>query len=684
MPSSPSRAQHGRTLPKRAPLGEITASAANEISARVARAEPWSPPPKVDADRNVFVLSPFPEKPAQVLLPSTVRKQKSLQNISSAAQSPLEPERRPQVRLKRSVKTLRDLYEAQAEESSRPGTAISVDNRSSRPGTAGSRLRSQSSSDGLSGKYAWEHFKSLAAADEFALLPSLPETGSNLRHTGPSSSFALRAKCPPTSSPNYRLYSPTLSPKLPIFRDLAELPSGEASDVLTQNSTAFDDVDEIDSSPNVVRLGPSSSMAQLPTLSELESISDYEALGTTMVSPEDTVKIVPPSSSLGRMTSSSSSSSRKRKRADDDKDSSSAANHRSPRQFKTGLPQKVPDDLPEPLSSSPPRSRSADLPEPLSSTPHLERSAPLEPLSSSDPVAMQSSPPEEQRTSSPVDDSSPVLRVLHPATSSPEQQSVAKTHASLQVALFTGPALSSSPEPSDKHPVVRAPLLAQMAGLMVPKRRVRSLKSTDALEARWPVRLSADTSLRLSRTASPASVILDEEDAVGLEYVQDSDVMNDPTNNSQVRIIPDSERHEGSTASRGFGFPFNRKANQWSPPSIGGTSTKTPGSPLYRAQIACYLTGFVFPISWFIGAALPLPPRPEALLDIEKHSWQRISADITDWEEFRNQTKAKGKQEIVWQNTKWWRTLNRCMCVIGTLVIILVIVLAVVGTRNKW
>ncbi|RMZ79109.1 hypothetical protein DV738_g3474, partial [Chaetothyriales sp. CBS 135597] len=805
MSSSPSRAQPGRKMPKREPLGEITASAANEISARVARAEPWSPPPKADVEhRNALLLSPFPAKPAQVLLPSTVRKQKSLQNIANAAAitSP-EPERRPQVRLKRSVKTLRDMYEAQAEEQSRPGTAISFDNRSSRPGTAGSRLRSQSSSDGLSGKYAWEHFKSLAAADELAILPALPEIGPSLRHTGRRASATAHSKPIPSSSPNFRLHSPVLSPGFSIFQDLAELASSEVS---PEDSSALE---EVESSPNVVRIGPSSSMTHLPPLSELESLSDYRVSDATVISPEETVKIVPPSSSHGRTASTSSSGSRKRKRAYcDAQDLSSDPVRRSPWQFKSRPVEKWSADLPEPLFTRRELDASVQLSEP--------------PVSSSDPVEMQSSPPSEDKTSSPVDDvsspveddSSPVVRVLNPASSSPERQTVQDTHASLQDALFAGPVRSSSPETSEQHPVIRAPLLAQMAGLMVPKRRIRSPKSLDALEARWPDRLSADTSMYVTRPGSLVSVTY-EEDEGDTDHVERIELMSDPTNNSKDYIISECERYEGedevaalpgddhgshatlgitsepsklsltatvgfkprfidrqqqasygtaqenapgsreseiqvlemdprstirpvslpppmdprahwkdavdnlnrynherratlsamqlrpsssdwlsggrrvrrppmtfqqrighlrslsphlhhdqrlntsSTASRGFGFPFNSKANQWSAPSLVGPSNKIPGNGRYKAQIGCYLTGFIFPILWFVAAALPLPPRPEALADIEKGSWQRISADVSDWEEFRLQAKAKGEQEVLWQNAKWWRTLNR-------------------------
>ena len=127
MSSSPSRPQTGRTTPKPTPLAERTQSQANEISSRLSRPNSRSNV-KSEAERHVFGTSPFPTKPAHVLLPSTLRKQKSSKNLvadlfatssGSAPLSPTEPAdprragRKPQVKLKRSVKTLRDLYEAQ-------------------------------------------------------------------------------------------------------------------------------------------------------------------------------------------------------------------------------------------------------------------------------------------------------------------------------------------------------------------------------------------------------------------------------------------------------------------------------------------------------------------------------------------------------------------------------------------
>ena len=956
MSSSPSRPQTGRTTPKRTPLAERTQSQANEISSRFSRPNSRSNI-KSDAERNVFTTSPFPTKPAHVLLPSTLRKQKSSQNLvadlfASAGSGlisltestdPQWARRRPQMKLKRSVKTLRDMYEAQADELSRPGTALSAGQRSSRPGTSNSRVRSASSSDGLSGRFAWEHFKSVAA-DDLALLPSLPEFAPTLKQIGSQSSFAARAaKHAATSSPNFRIHGVTSSPKMPIYKDLSELSSDDASEVPTTEPST---TEEGESSPNIVKLGRTSSVEHLPPLDEVESSPNFVKFDTS--SPARTVKGVRPSSLPPRPTSSSSTSSRKRKRSAGDGGRSFAA-----RACATN-----------PFPSSPPHERSSES---------------TEALSSPTPAGIRSSPPiSGSLAASSLNDSSPVVRVLNQDSSSSDQLPMIETHTNLQAVLSSEPAPSSSPAAPIQYPVVHAPTSAQMAGLMIPKRKQRSSQITDSLGPKWPSRLSgngSDTSVNRprseSKTISKRSSFVSEGEGFDLEALPVAAyMMSESANSSQIRIIPDSERHEGedevaalpgdgygyrsppmgpirgnsylsgsgssqsrlnslqssfdnrirsmtslahsrqdsmrsyrpdssssmvsayvvptwarryysgfypdsfqylahstsnvnlavtqiqpatqpqraeslatsrssrpsfqsirrsisdritsivknrprlearkshimpgvgplvsnpirgpataalqsqnaaqhfdpratirpvsfpllpadprsqwngvaedladphhhrqsyppqayirqtsgstlsndpsqpsvihhvhrnrlgqipdmsphlhhdhrlntgSTASRGFGYPFNRKSNRWSAPSIYDAPAQSSGNTLRNAQVICFLAGFAIPLTWFLGALLPLPARPDSFGDIEKNQWQRQRCEVTDWDEMdviarlRAEKMAKGREEVSWQNARWWRTLNRYMCVVGVLVLILVIVLAVVGTKN--
>jgi hypothetical protein len=127
-------------------------------------------------------------------------------------------------------------------------------------------------------------------------------------------------------------------------------------------------------------------------------------------------------------------------------------------------------------------------------------------------------------------------------------------------------------------------------------------------------------------------------------------------------------------------------------------------------QVICFAVGFLLPVTWFVGAVLPLPPRPESYPDIEKNHWERIHAEgagghghhstdhpqhysyygqaVLDEENdgisrLKAEKLVRGNEEVMWQNIRWWRTLNRWMSSVGALVLVLVIVLAVVGTR-RW
>ena len=501
MSSSPQRSPRTtpKTTPKRTPLRERSRSEANEISSRVRRE------PKLNDDvGDVFAATPFPTKPQQILLPSTLRKQKSSKTLASdvfgssqhgtSRQEPRQAQgngKRPAVRLKRSVKTLRDMYEAQAEES-RPSTALTT----SRPGTSNSRLRSYSSNEGLSGRYAWEQLNRISS-DDLAVLPSIPASHSTTKRPVSQSSFASRAaRHAATSSPNFRVLDATSSPRIPVFKDLSEGSSaifeGEESDDMMHNETI--------SSPNVVKLGRSSSYEDLPALSPTRpSARGVEA------SPARTIVALQPSSPIRRSASSSSNVSRKRKRSGADDGRSFAIRAEAANAF----------------PSSPPFVATI--------------------------AANPSSPPTvESLPSRSIDESSPVLQVLQNDSSSIEQTSITGTHASLQEAI------SSSPAAPVHHPIVRTPADAHAAGIVIPKRRYRASHATEStIGAKWPSRLSAPSQDSLSRSQNPSPRSswaevddVDEFDVESLAAAQ-AYIMSSSANNSQIRMILDSDRHEG-------------------------------------------------------------------------------------------------------------------------------------------
>lgn len=539
MSSSPPRS--ALNTPSRTPLQERTQSQANEISSRLLRN------PKLEsAGQNVYSASPFPTKPQHVLLPSTIKKQKSGRNLgagrfnpdySAESQVPPTTPRRPPVRLKKSVKTLRDMYEAAQSEDSRPSSALSG-GILSRPGSANSRLRSFSSNEGMSGRFAWEQFNKPRANDDMALLPSLPEGQATLRQIGSNSSFAARSGLlDPSSSPNVQVLGATSSPQAPRHRFIAE-PSSETSDDFTSDpnaveqtsssspnfrrhatSSSIEEPPSMDesSSPNLVKLGtssptqsvirlaPHSSNEDLPT--DPLSSPNFVKLGTS--SPARTLRGYEESSPLQRQASASSSSSRKRKRSDPEE----------------GLPFFARAGVENPFPpSSPPDA--------------IENNASQSSFHSSPPVA-----PLVRSKSVLSPDVSSVLEAPY-EYSMYDQSSIADTHTTLQAAL------SSSPAPRIQYPVVRAPAPAHVAGLMIPKRNNRSsMTSETIMTPRWPSRLSAvpsDASLRSEKSSKRSSIWDDTDEQLDSDEIGPAAayLMSEGATGSQIRFIPEYERHD--------------------------------------------------------------------------------------------------------------------------------------------
>ncbi|KAF7504945.1 hypothetical protein GJ744_001592 [Endocarpon pusillum] len=123
-------------------------------------------------------------------------------------------------------------------------------------------------------------------------------------------------------------------------------------------------------------------------------------------------------------------------------------------------------------------------------------------------------------------------------------------------------------------------------------------------------------------------------------------------------------------------FPDNRASgrNRWLAPSIN--ENDAPIFTLRNAHMLGFMLGFVFPISWFIAAFLPLPARPvmrEVVQDSEV-------GGLTLQEQLDCQTTIR--EEIRYTNLRWWRNLNRFMSIVGLVVIAIIITLAVIGTRR--
>ncbi|KAJ9617727.1 uncharacterized protein PV06_01652 [Exophiala oligosperma] len=518
-PSSVKQRSPKRTSPGRTPLAERTQSQANELSfrsGRDARAE--------QENISIYNTTPFPTKPAHVLLPSSIKKKKDTPGSSTSffgfpwevnSGRSNDGQRTPQgaarqgVKLKRSVKALRELYESQAEDSSCPSTATSPPLR---PSTANStRLRSVSSSESLSGAFAWDSLRKISS-DDLALLPTLPAGRRPVKRLSSGSSFiSIAERVAATSSPNYRVLGVTSSPRPPAFQDLSgavlEPFSEDPSSSIAQDSS---------SSPNIVRLATTSSTEHLP-LPDISSSPLVVKLGTS--SPGG-----PRHGGLeySRFSRSSSTSSRKRKRSETVGSTQSFAERAGAR---------------NPLASSPPLD------------PYIPTSAAASIISPDNRGFLSSAPQSIRQVEDSQDESSPIVRrIASSDLPSSDNSSLSGTHASLQAAL------SSSP-PRIQYPIVRAPPRSQHVGLVVPKRASRSM-STDGGRPIFASRLSAVPSEASrgikTRSASVASseLELDVDDYLHSDELAPASayIINDVGNQSQIRIVLDQENesHEAS------------------------------------------------------------------------------------------------------------------------------------------
>lgn len=506
-----------RAEPKRSPLQEQSPSKTNEGTGKKSG--------KLElADEDIFAATPFPTKPQHVLLPSTIRKQRSVQNSENEMPMFLfnhsQPElarahsrgrrerearrmrRAPNLQLKRSVSALRDMYEAQAE-SSRPSTAVR-----SRPSTAApspnsrpkSRMRRTSSAEALPVRITWDTYATLQETeDEVGALPTLTEHISRLDS---DQSFASRIRGQVgSSSPNFLTYGST-SPELPAFTEEAEATSSPEFSHLQDNSV-------------IHHLPEQDPFTSEQLNQDIYSSPNFQKLGTS--SPQRSSSPTP---------SIASTTSMKRKRPVTD----GAAYAGSTPLFFMGRHTR--------RSSSP----IVRLPAPGS-----------EGSLQSGSQILASSPPEIGSGNTDIGQaSSPVFRVL--GRSSVDRSSLVSAHTTLQSVL------SSSPAPLPQQPVVRAPNVHQFEIMANQKRIFNNVTGAEApLQRLSPVPSVSNVEIhqvsstdfpthrtRYGSTDSAYTSQLDDElnsDEMGPAQAY---MVHHNLNSSQERIISEADMHEAA------------------------------------------------------------------------------------------------------------------------------------------
>ncbi|KAL1863613.1 hypothetical protein Plec18170_000451 [Paecilomyces lecythidis] len=140
-------------------------------------------------------------------------------------------------------------------------------------------------------------------------------------------------------------------------------------------------------------------------------------------------------------------------------------------------------------------------------------------------------------------------------------------------------------------------------------------------------------------------------------------------------VTPSSSWSARWSARRGTWSPHlftDRRADEirgsmWTAPSLD--STAEPVFSRRNAQVYAFCLGFIFPLAWLIAAFLPLPPLP---LSMQEGASAEIGAAV-----FGRVAEYETRR---YQNARWWRNLNRCMCPLGIAIIVIVVTLAAVGT----
>ena len=86
-----------------------------------------------------------------------------------------------------------------------------------------------------------------------------------------------------------------------------------------------------------------------------------------------------------------------------------------------------------------------------------------------------------------------------------------------------------------------------------------------------------------------------------------------------------------------------------------------------NVQIICFSSGFVFPLAWFIAACLPLPAKPRT----QRTKGKNVARQSEIMEDLEQQL---GPIDVArYENARWWRHLNRLMCLCGVTVIITIV-----------
>ncbi|KAL4782283.1 hypothetical protein BJX76DRAFT_359084 [Aspergillus varians] len=110
------------------------------------------------------------------------------------------------------------------------------------------------------------------------------------------------------------------------------------------------------------------------------------------------------------------------------------------------------------------------------------------------------------------------------------------------------------------------------------------------------------------------------------------------------------------------------KSSAWRAPSLDSRTEPVFGRRNIQVWSFCF--GFVCPLTWLIASFLPLPRKPEMMMEENRGPELEMTLKMRLYELERRR----------YSNARWWRNLNRWMNPLGLVIVAIIITLAVVGT----
>ncbi|KAK4869662.1 hypothetical protein LT330_006044 [Penicillium expansum] len=117
---------------------------------------------------------------------------------------------------------------------------------------------------------------------------------------------------------------------------------------------------------------------------------------------------------------------------------------------------------------------------------------------------------------------------------------------------------------------------------------------------------------------------------------------------------------------------LQHSTSRWRPPSLD--SRYEPVLGRRNLQVYSFCLGFIFPPAWCVAAFLPLPPKPKVAQMVE----YEVGSDVGNALEAQSVNLQQRRRD----NARWWRNLNRWMITLGVVILVVIIVLAVIGTTS--